>query len=270
MKLMVCMRGEPEQLSFMPEIIELGAGIEFGSYGMIGIKSEHDWKARIEMHKAIRAQFQGTVAIHGPFFGMEYAHIDYLIRDVVQRRMDMTFDVAVKLRASRVILHSSHKPEIDIFKLQDIWLKGCVEFWQREICRWADAGIEIVLENDIEKEPDLLVQLADEVNNPYLGLCLDIGHQHVFSELGAVEWVRRMNRRLYHIHLHDNDRSGDHHWSIGRGTIDFEPFYDEIMKYVPEVTISLEVVDNMDVKLDNLRTIAAYFTSKEHPVEPSS
>ncbi len=37
MNLMICMRGEPEQLPFLTEIAELGAGIELGSYGMIGI-----------------------------------------------------------------------------------------------------------------------------------------------------------------------------------------------------------------------------------------
>ena len=263
MNLMICMCGEPEQIPFLPEIAELGAGIELGSYGMIGIRSERDWETRFTLHKTIRTQFQGPIAVHGPFFGMEYTHIDHLIREVVNRRLDMTFDVAVKLKASRVVLHSSHRPEIDIFKLQDSWLEGCVEFWQREIRRWADTGIEIVLENDTEKLPDLLVRLVDEVANPFLGLCMDIGHQHMFSELDALEWVRRMDKRLFHIHLHDNDRTGDNHWAIGRGTIDFEPFYAAIMRHVPQATISLEVEDRMEVKMGNLRKLADYFASKQ-------
>jgi hypothetical protein len=72
---------------------------------------------------AIRAQFEGTIAIQGHFLGMEYAHLDHLIRDVVHRRLDMTFDVAVNLKASRMVLHSGYSPEIDLFKLQDYWLK---------------------------------------------------------------------------------------------------------------------------------------------------
>jgi sugar phosphate isomerase/epimerase len=263
MNLMICMRGEPEQVPFLPEIAELGAGIELGSYGMVGIQSERDWETRFSLHQAIRAQFQGTIAVHGPFIGMEFTHIDHLIRDVVKRRLDMTFDVAVKLQASRVILHSGYKPENDLFKLQDAWLKGSIEFWQREIRRWADAGIVIVLENDIEKLPDLLVQLVSEVNHPFLGLCMDIGHQHMFSELGALEWVERMGNWLFHIHLHDNDRTGDNHWSIGRGTIDFEPFYAAIIQHVPQSTIALEVEDKMEVKIRDLRKLVAYFASKQ-------
>ena len=249
-------------LPYLPEIAALGAGIELGSYGLVGVQSERNWETRFRLHQAVRAQFQGTIAIHGPFIGMEYGHIDYLIQEVVHRRMDMTFEAAVKLKASRVILHSGNKVENELFKLQDSWLKKNIEFWEREIRRWAEAGIEIELENDIDKSPDLLVRLVNAVDNSFLGLCLDIGHQHVFSELDAVEWVRRMDQRLRHIHLHDNDRSGDNHWSIGRGTIDFEPFYSALMERVPQATISLEVEDQMEVKMSDLRKVADYFTSK--------
>jgi sugar phosphate isomerase/epimerase len=269
MNLMICMRGEPDQLPFLPEIAALGAGIELHSYGMVGVQSERDWEACFTLHTAICTQFQGTIAIHGPFIVMEYTHIDHLIRDVVMRRLDMTFDVAVKLKASRVVLHSGYKAEIDLFKLQDDWLKRSIEFWQREIHRWADAGIVIVLENDVEKSPDLLVRLVNKVNSPVFGLCMDIGHQHLFSELDALEWVQRMDNRLFHIHLHDNDRTSDRHWPIGRGTIDFEPFYDAIMRHVPEVTVSLEVEDKMEVKMGDLRKLAAHFASRQCSTEVS-
>jgi sugar phosphate isomerase/epimerase len=262
MNLMICINGDPDEIAFLPEIAEIGVGIELGSYGFIGVQSERDWEAHFRLHKAICGQFQGVIAMHGPFFGMEYVHIDHLMRDAVNRRLDMTLDVAAKLKASRVVLHSGYKPEIDFFKLQDDWLKRCVEFWQREIRRWADVGIVIVLENDTENLPDLLVRLVDEVDSPFLGLCMDIGHQHFFSELDAVEWVRRMQNRLLHVHLHDNDGTGDKHWSIGRGTIDFEAFFAALMRYVPQATISLEVVDKMDVRMSDLRKLAGHFASK--------
>jgi len=262
MNMMVCMKGETEQLPFLPQIAELGAGIELGSYGLVGIRSEQNWQTRFALHKAVRAQFQGPIAIHGPFIGMEYAHIDHLIREAVNKRLDMTFDAAVKLNASRVVLHSGYKPENDLFELQDSWLKENIAFWQGEVRRWADAGIVIVLENDTDKLPDLLIQLVNEVNNPFLGLCMDIGHQHMFSELNALEWVQRMGNWLFHIHLHDNDRTGDNHWSIGRGTIEFESFYAAITQYVPQATIAIEVEDTMEVKLDDLRKVTARFVSK--------
>jgi sugar phosphate isomerase/epimerase len=264
MNLMICMSGEPEQLRFLPEIAELGAGIELGSYGLVGVQSEQHWESRFRLHQAVRDQFKGTLAIHGPFLGMEYAHRDHLIRAAVQRRLDMTFDVVVKLKASRLVLHSGYTTDMDLFKLQDQWLTTNIAFWQQEIWRWADAGILIVLENDTEKSPDLLVRLADEVDNPSLALCMDIGHQNMFSELDAREWVQRMGQRLVHVHLHDNDRTGDSHWAIGRGTIDFEPFFAALIQLVPRATLSLEVQDSMEVKVGDLRTLVARFASTQH------
>lgn len=209
MNLIICLTGEAEQLAFLPEIASLGAGIELGSYGLAGIRSEQQWEARVRLHQELRARFAGPLAIHGPFLGMEFAHLDHLIRAAVQRRLDMLFDVALQLGAGRIILHSGYTVEMELFDLDEQWLTGNISFWQREIQRWADAGIQIVLENDIEKSPDLLIRLVDGVGAPSLGLCMDIGHQHVFSSLDAPEWVRRMGRRLLHVHLHDNDRTGE-------------------------------------------------------------
>ncbi len=259
MNLMICISGEPDQLPFLPEIAGLGAGIELGGYGMSGIQSERAWETRLAWHQAVRRQFQGPVAIHGPFIGMDHAHIDHLLRDAVQRRLDLTFAAATSLKAGRVVLHSGYRQDIDLFQIRDSWLKRCVEFWQREIRRWSEAGIVIVLENNTEQTPDLLVQLVDQVDHPSLGLCLDIGHQHLFSTLDAPTWVRRMDRRLFHIHLHDNDRTRDSHAPLGRGTIDFEPFYAAIIEHAPQATISLEVEDEMAVKMANLRHLAARF-----------
>lgn len=260
MNLMICMRGNPEQLEFLPEIGDLGAGIELGSYGMIGIQSQKDWEERIELHRALRARFQGTIAIHGPFIGMEYAHVDHLIRDAVRHRLDMTFAVATELDASRVILHSGYRMEYDLFSLRELWLEQNIEFWRQEIPRWVDRGVSVAIENNTESRPDLLISLVSEVDDPFLGLCFDIGHQNIFSDLDAVEWINRMSSRLMHIHLHDNDGVNDRHLPVGKGTIDFEPFF-EILQSKPDATISLEVEADMESKMADLRRLAARFMS---------
>jgi sugar phosphate isomerase/epimerase len=257
--LMICIRGEPEQVPFLPEIEALGVGIELGSYGLMGIRSQRDWEERFALHKAIIARFRGAIAVHGPFLGMEVTHPDHLIREAVGRRLDMSFDVAVELGAGRIVLHSGYKPEIELFCQEESWVSECAEFWKREIRRWADAGVAVALENDTQKTPDLLVRLVEEVDDPSLGLCMDIGHQHRFSGQDPLEWVRRMGDWLVHVHLHDNDRTGDHHWPIGRGTVDFEPFYAAVERQVPGATLSLEVEDAMEVKMGDLRRLATRF-----------
>ena len=68
--------------------------------------------------------------------------------------------------------------------------------------------------------------------------------------------------RLLHVHLHDNDRSGDKHWSLGRGTIDFEHFYDALLQEAPDATLSLESTDTIAAKMGDLRKLAIRFVSK--------
>lgn len=267
MNLMMCLRGKPEQIPYLPQIADLGAGLELGSYGLEGVRSDRDWDTRFAHHRAVRDRFQGTIAIHGPFIGMTYGHVDHLIRDAINRRLDMTFDVAVKLRASRVVLHSGYSPAIDLFKLHAMWLETNAGFWRKEIRRWADAGIEIVLENETETSPDMMVRLVNAVDSTGLGLCLDIGHQHLFSDLDAPEWVRRMGRRLLHVHLHDNNGTHDSHSALGQGSIDFEPFYAALAQHASQATVSLEVDDKMEVKMGDLRTLVDRLG--ERPQAPS-
>lgn len=46
---------------------------------------------------------------------------------------------------------------------------------------------------------------------------------------------------------------------IGRGTIDFESFYAALMRHAPQAILSLEAEDNTDVKMGDLRALAAHF-----------
>jgi sugar phosphate isomerase/epimerase len=256
---MISLKGEINEYSYLPEIANLGAGIELGSYGLIGVRSQKDWVARLEKHIAMMNEFPGEIAIHGPFVGIEYTHIDHLIRQSIQKRIDMTFNVACILRAKRVILHSGYSLETEMFQLNELWLKENINYWKKEIYRWEKTGIEVVLENDVEKSPDLLVELVKAVNSSSLQLCLDVGHLHYFSPYLSVDWVNRMKSYLKHVHIHDNDQKADRHWPIGKGTFNFEDFYSSIENIISNITLSIEVEGTMEDKMNDLRKIINRF-----------
>ena len=195
----------------------------------------------------------GKTAVHGPLIGIEFAHQDYLLRAAIEKRIDMIFDVAKQLQTTRVVLHTGYTLETKSLGLEEKWYKRNVEYWKHEIGRWEGAGIEIVLENVVESSPDLITSLVTEVNNSYLGLCLDIGHVHYFSKESLPTWIMKMGKMLKHVHVHDNDGKADRHWSIGRGNIDFEEFYKAIEENAPQVTLSLEVVATMEKNMGDLK-----------------
>ncbi|MEW6427115.1 MAG: sugar phosphate isomerase/epimerase family protein [Thermodesulfobacteriota bacterium] len=87
----------------------------------------------------------------------------------------------------------------------------------------ADRGVRI----GIEYEPGLLVEscdeltaLLDEIDSPWLGANLDIGHSHVNGE-DAETIIARLDTKIFHVHIEDI-RGGKHfHLVPGDGDIDF-------------------------------------------------
>jgi sugar phosphate isomerase/epimerase len=61
-----------------------------------------------------------------------------------------------------------------------------------------------------------------------LGLCLDVGHTNVTpaaKRRHELAFFRRHIRHIHHSHIHDNSGVRDEHLALGRGRIDFVPFF---------------------------------------------
>jgi sugar phosphate isomerase/epimerase len=240
--------------AFLAAIEELGVGLELQSYGLEGVASSETWSARVEKHRDILRRFSGRRALHGPFLGMQVNYRDHLLRDAVQQRLDLTFEVARELSAEALVLHTNWRLDLTALDLNELWLDDNVTFWRHEIDRYEAAGIRVVLENLLEPDPSLMIDLCDRVSSDALRLCLDVGHVNVWSALTPDEWVRRAGDRIAHVHLHDNRGWRDEHLPLGQGTIDFDAFFDALATHAPDATVSLEVEAEPRVKLESLRT----------------
>ncbi len=61
-----------------------------------------------------------------------------------------------------------------------------------------------------------------------LGLCLDVGHVNVQrpeQRVKEMAFFRKHRRHIFHSHVHDNSGLRDEHSVLGRGRIDFLPFF---------------------------------------------
>ena len=61
-----------------------------------------------------------------------------------------------------------------------------------------------------------------------LGLCLDVGHVNVQRPEQRVKefaFFRKHRQNIFHSHVHDNSGLRDEHSALGRGRIDFVPFF---------------------------------------------
>lgn len=84
----------------------------------------------------------------------------------------------------------------------------------------AEQGVTIALENDVR--PGSLDDLAEALERvPGLGACLDVGHVFVAGDAPLVNCLRRLGRRIAHLHLQDVylrglERPGDSHRPPGQ------------------------------------------------------
>ena len=88
---------------------------------------------------------------------------------------------------------------------QSVW------FW-REFLRDVPADMTLALENVMEPSPETLVSIAAQIDDPRLGLCLDVGHANTcVSETPPMDWIAPMAPWLRHVHLHNNQGDTDLH-----------------------------------------------------------
>lgn len=88
----------------------------------------------------------------------------------------------------------------------------------------------------VEYEPGLLVEscdelaeLLDQVNSPYLGANLDVGHSHVLGE-NADMVIEILGSRIFHVHLEDIRVRKHYHRIPGTGDIVFNSIFEALTK----------------------------------------
>jgi sugar phosphate isomerase/epimerase len=97
-----------------------------------------------------------------------------------------------------------------------------------ELKAYARGKARLCVENVGGFRYDLTPPILDRVLGGNLGLCLDVGHINVLKpEMRAKElaFFKRHRPSIFHSHVHDNSGLRDEHSALGRGRIDFVPFF---------------------------------------------
>jgi len=98
--------------------------------------------------------------------------------------------------------------------------------------------------------------VLDEIQSPYLGLALDVGHAHLLP--GGIEpFIDAFGPRIGGLHLHDNDGILDRHWALGKGTMDWKKLFTrmEEIGYPGNATIELRRYEDVLASKKHLQAI---------------
>ena len=192
------------------------------------------WDGVARAHLAHSDRF----VFHAPFAELCPCAIDPMVRDVTMRRFRQTAALSRAYGIRKIVVHSGFIPHV----YYPVWF---VEQSARFFRALLDAEPEVALcvENVLDDDPAPLMDLADAVDDPRLGLCLDVGHANAVSKIPVRQWLKRLAPRLMHLHLHDNDGAADLHQIPGDGSLGFPGLMDEIEAAAPKATLTFECMD---------------------------
>ena len=175
--------------------------------------------------------------LHAPFNELFPCAIDKKARELAADRYRQAIELAKRYGSTKVIIHGGYNP----------WIYYPVWYVEQSILFWKgflkdDPGVEIVLENVLETDPQWLLDIVKGVDDPRLKLCLDIGHVNAYSKIPLMDWLESWVPYLSHFHVHNNDGTRDQHNALDDGTIPMKEFLLRAEELCPNATFTFELM----------------------------
>ncbi len=126
------------------------------------------------------------------------------------------------------------------------------EEYINELCRVAaPLGVRLAVENVGYNGSSIFTQeeyvrFLDHIDDT-AGYLIDTGHAHL-NQWDVAEMIRQVQQRLISLHLHDNSGKGDEHLPVGKGTINWNPIFEELNKIKAPCQLILEYAPNTDLE----------------------
>ncbi len=170
-------------------------------------------------------------AIDGPSFFIP----SHSVRAAGVRQLKQELDWAHEIGAKNVVMHLGFDMNFGMNgglrythqEYPDYYSRALAESLA-ELKVYARGKARLCVENVGGFRYDLTPPILDRLLGGSLGLCLDVGHTNVLKpEMRAKElaFFRRHRQSIFHSHVHDNSGLRDEHSALGRGRIDFIPFF---------------------------------------------
>lgn len=220
----------------------------------------------IDMARTKLNGWRGRLGIHGPFAGFELDVKDAEIQPVVQKRLDQALDVCASLKARQMVLHSPY----------DAWahanldnapgnrgrrIAAILDTLAPALNRATDLGVEMVLENIRDVDPETRADVVRAADSPALRLSVDTGHAHwahvTCGAPPADRFITAAGAALAHVHLQDADGYADRHWPIGRGNIVWEGIFAALsrIKSNPHLIVEINDFDRVPESVAHLQAM---------------
>jgi len=118
--------------------------------------------------------------------------------------------------------------------------------------------LKILLEPRVgEKIPnaDAILRLFEQVNSPILGAILDVAHMQAQKEIIPLS-VEKLGKKIFAVHVADNDSTTNAHYKVGNGTVDWEGTLLALKKFDFKGYFAIDImpIDNKDLEKDFIQS----------------
>lgn len=239
-------------------------GLEIQSFSNPYVESKQEI---IEKYKKNLTDFKNGKSYHAPFWDLNLGTKIKELQDAMMKMYNEAYCIAKELGCTEMIIHANYKPGTDWY---DGWINRAKAFLQTFL-KDKDDFVRICIENQFESDSELFIRLIDEINDPRVKVCLDIGHVNANSNMNIEDWIKTLNNRIAQFHLHNNHgkqtlygyNKDDEHLAINNGTLDIIKVLELAEKYSPNAIWSIESkVKYLEESVECLKKMG-YIVNKE-------
>jgi len=215
-----------------------GLGYEYNDFYAPGVLDDS-----VELERLLSLAESGGrpdyCTVHGAFLDVSVFSEDPRIADISRLRIRQSLEIAERLGARGVVVHSNFNPFLTDSEYLRVWLERSVDFYGRMLEEYPRLGLWV--ENMFDAGPAPLQRLAEQLGGyANFGICLDYGHA-ALSAAPLGEWAERLGPYIRHGHLNDHDGKSDLHLPLGRGCLDWGEFASLRAAFFPEASLLVEV-----------------------------
>ena len=199
---------------------------------------EDETRQKQIIEKYLQAGLPEGSTMHGAFLDVTVFSRDPLIREVSQRRMRQSMEIARKLHVKGVVFHTNVNPMLSSREYDMLAIDMTAEYLKTLLTDFSD--IEIYLENMFDASPDIVVRISERLKDfSNYGVCFDYAHAVIYGFPVAI-WIRQLAPYMKHIHINDNDLNHDLHLALGTGKIIWSQFFDYYDTYFSNCSVLIE------------------------------
>lgn len=223
--------------------------------------------------KALLKKNNLSYQIHADVRDINLTSINLGIRKESIRQTMETIEFAKELEASLITLHPGRMSSTKD-RPEDLWPIQIESF--KEIGKYSEQlGIKIGLENMEKRSKEFVMTNEDvtriitEVDNPYIGLTLDLAHCHSIGDVGA--FVDSVNVPIFNVHISQASKNKMHlpFHTEAEDRIDFEPILPKLFQKYDGLLINESYehgkeIETLSVAHQSISSLIRNFENRMH------